>query len=125
MQEAEFWKIINHSNQKSKGQQDSQIEVLATSLSKLSESCLIKFDEIYRGQLDKSYRWDLWAAAYIVEGGCSDDGFDYFRDWLISCGRDKFEATLKDPQELASFATPYEAEHHKPSQKVTRGKKKS
>lgn len=26
-----------------------------------------------------SYRGDLWAAAYLINGGCSDDGFEYFR----------------------------------------------
>ncbi|WP_455569765.1 DUF4240 domain-containing protein [Streptomyces werraensis] len=29
----------------------------------------------------------LWAAAYLINGGCSDDGFDYFRGWLISAWR--------------------------------------
>ena len=37
--------------------------------------------------MDDSYRWDLWGAAYLANGGCSDDGFDYFRGWLIGQGR--------------------------------------
>lgn len=110
MNKTEFWKIIDQSYQTSKGKQDNQLVALSASLSGLSESNLIKFDDIYRDQLDKSYHWDLWAAAFIINGGCSDDGFDYFRDWLISLGRDTFEAALKDPQTLISFATPYETE---------------
>ena len=31
---------------------------------------------------------DLWAAAYLINGGCSDEGFDHFRGWLIAHGRD-------------------------------------
>lgn len=50
-----------------------------------------------------AYRWDLWAAAYIINGGCSDDGFRYFRDWLISEGRSVFEKALKDPDSLADL----------------------
>jgi hypothetical protein len=45
----------------------------------------------------------LWAAAYIINGGCSDDGFRYFRDWLISEGRSVFERALKDPGSLADL----------------------
>ncbi|WP_217498085.1 MULTISPECIES: DUF4240 domain-containing protein [Sphingomonas] len=35
----------------------------------------------------RSYRWDLWRAAKVAKGGVSDDGFEYFRTWLISRGR--------------------------------------
>src|SRR5262245_21993141 len=34
--------------------------------------------------LASSYMTDLWGAAYLINGGCSDDGFDYFRGWLMS-----------------------------------------
>ena len=47
-----------------------------------------------------SYRADLWAAAYVVNGGASDDGFDYFRGWLVAQGRATFEQTLADPDSL-------------------------
>src|SRR5689334_16046944 len=39
-------------------------------------------------------------AAYITEGGCSDDNFTDFRYWLISMGRDVYESALTDPQSL-------------------------
>jgi hypothetical protein len=38
----------------------------------------------------ESYTNPLWAAAYVINGGCSDDGFDYFRGWLIAQGREVF-----------------------------------
>jgi hypothetical protein len=28
--------------------------------------------------------------SYIIDGGCSDDGFEYFRCWLISRGKKLF-----------------------------------
>ena len=35
---------------------------------------------------------DLWESAARIKGGfCSDDGFEYFRLWLIGRGRDVFE----------------------------------
>jgi hypothetical protein len=42
----------------------------------------------------------LWAAAYIIGGGCSDDGFSDFRGWLICRGEKVYEAALRDPESL-------------------------
>ena len=38
----------------------------------------------------RSYNWDLWGAAYLINGGASDDGFDYFRGWLLSEGSERW-----------------------------------
>ncbi|WP_234527232.1 MULTISPECIES: DUF4240 domain-containing protein [unclassified Streptomyces] len=43
----------------------------------------------------------LRAAAHLVSGGCSDDGFDYFRGWPIAQGREVFETMVADPDALA------------------------
>ncbi|PRX03348.1 UNVERIFIED_ORG: uncharacterized protein DUF4240 [Actinomadura viridilutea] len=50
-----------------------------------------------------SYRTDPWAAAYHINGGCSDDGFDYFRGRLILQGRAVFERAVADPDSLADL----------------------
>ncbi|MFE5550216.1 DUF4240 domain-containing protein [Streptomyces sp. NPDC056534] len=50
-----------------------------------------------------AYQWPVWGAAYLVEGGCSDDGFMDFRDGLILLGRDVFTRTLRDPDTLADL----------------------
>lgn len=49
----------------------------------------------------ESFTNPLWAAAYLINGGCSDDGFDYFRGWLILQGREVFERAVADPDALA------------------------
>jgi hypothetical protein len=65
--------------------------------------------EIYRyleqqaAVMEQSYSWALWGAAYVANGGCSDDGFDYFRGWLLAQGRDVFERALQDPDSLADL----------------------
>ncbi|WP_328351679.1 DUF4240 domain-containing protein [Streptomyces sp. NBC_00445] len=51
----------------------------------------------------ESYTNPLWAAAYVINGGCSDDGFDYFRGWLIAQGREIFERVVADPDALAEL----------------------
>lgn len=50
-----------------------------------------------------SYREDLWAAAYLINGGCSDDGFDSFRGWLIAHGRTVVAGAVRDPDSLADL----------------------
>ena len=46
-------------------------------------------------------RRDLWGAAYVAMGGCSDDAFDYFRAWLVGAGRRVYELVLAEPDQLA------------------------
>jgi len=52
-----------------------------------------------------SYRVDLWGAAYLINGGCSDDAFEYFRGWLIVQGRGTYERIVADPPILSRRAT--------------------
>ncbi|CAB3850365.1 DUF4240 domain-containing protein [Achromobacter deleyi] len=48
-----------------------------------------------------AYNLQLWGAAYVINGGCSDDGFDYFIGWLIGQGKKTYEKALADPDWLA------------------------
>ncbi|GAA1564411.1 hypothetical protein GCM10009827_102500 [Dactylosporangium maewongense] len=60
------------------------------------------FDRPFDELVAVSYRAGLWAAAYVINGGASDDGFEYFRGWLITQGRETFERALADPDSLAT-----------------------
>lgn len=46
---------------------------------------------------------DLWAAAYLINGGCSDEGFDHFRGWLIAQGREIVSRAVREPDSLAAI----------------------
>jgi hypothetical protein len=46
---------------------------------------------------------DLWAAAYLINGGCSEEGFDNFRGWLIAHGREAVARSVKSPDVLADM----------------------
>ena len=65
---------------------------------------IVAADEVLWGLMADSYRNPLWAAAYLVNGGCSDDGFEYFRGWLIMQGREVYERVVADPDALAGLA---------------------
>jgi hypothetical protein len=98
-----FWSIVDSAKSRAGGDVDSRIETLKQQLEPLSASELQAFQVQYDARIRDSFRWDLWGAAYLMNGGCSDDGFRYFRDWLISEGRAVFEAALASPDSLAQL----------------------
>ena len=69
---------------------------------------VVDFDHILNGLLGDAYTYDLWGAAYLINAGASDDGFEYFRGWLIAQGKDVFTAALRDPDSLATVIDPNE-----------------
>src|SRR5205823_2224461 len=52
--------------------------------------------------LNAAYRRDLWGAATVVNTFCSDDGFLYFRCWLVSRGQRVYMEALRDPDSIIS-----------------------
>lgn len=106
MQRAEFWKLMEESNQASGGDPDLQADLLQSWLAEYPPEEILSFDKILLELMDESYTNELWAAAYILNGGCSDDCFDYFRGWLIAQGAHAYNEALRDPETLASVATP-------------------
>ena len=103
-----FWSLIESARER-EGAPDSSDQIAAhlkSALEELSAEDLLGFQEQLWQRLSESYRWDLWAVAYIVNGGSSDDGFEYFCGWLISQGRQYFEAALRDPRKAADRAEP-------------------
>jgi Protein of unknown function (DUF4240) len=104
MDENEFWALIDRSRDGHANDVGAQEDALEELLTGRPRDELETFDRIYREQLARAYRWDLWGAGYVIAGGMSDDSFDYFCDWLISRGRDVFERALADPESLADVA---------------------
>ncbi|WP_211338140.1 DUF4240 domain-containing protein [Mangrovibacterium diazotrophicum] len=94
-----FWKIIDKSLQETNNQ-DSQEQYLIKEIGKLTPKELIGF----RLQTDKllyeTYNSEMWCAGYIMNGGCSDDSFEYFRNWVISRGRDTYYKAKENPDYL-------------------------
>ncbi|WP_459500797.1 DUF4240 domain-containing protein [Bacillus sp. C1] len=102
MNKKQFWQLISEMNQQNETR-DWFIEQLAAK----STSEITDYEIHFQTALSESYTSSLWAAAYIILGGCSDDSFDYFRGWLIACGQEVFEAALKDPEHLATLIPTY------------------
>jgi hypothetical protein len=108
MDAARFWALIDESRELAEGEDaasraDSQAEHLTELLKQRSTPEIEDFERLFMELMNESYRWDLWGAAYVIHGGCSDDGFDYFRAWVISQGQDAFRRVLADPEALLEF----------------------
>src|SRR5947209_4151280 len=97
----QFWQIISQSRQQTKGSPDNQTAALAIILRALSPAEIIEFKRDFTDCMDRAYHWDLWGAAYIIGGGCSDDSFIDFRSWLISMGREIYQRVLSNAEDLA------------------------
>lgn len=100
MNEEVFWLIINEAKVHSGKNYRRQCYILSDYLDKLSAEEIVQYDRTFKFLMAQTYSFRLWEAAYALNGGCSDDTFDYFRSWLIGQGRDKFYWTLKNPRLL-------------------------
>jgi hypothetical protein len=103
----QVWQIIERAAQ-SDHDPGAHVEALRVALRDLPREEVISFAAGFMRYLREAYSWDLWGAAYVVNGGCSDDGcsddgFEYFCRWLVSRGREVYELALVNPGGLAQL----------------------
>lgn len=104
MKTEQFWNIIESAKHKSPKNSERQVKLIGQTLESLPAKEIVAFDKIYDRLRFRAYSWDLWEAANLLKGGCSDDGFEDFRAWLISRGRKVYEAAMRDPDSLVRQA---------------------
>lgn len=102
--ENEFWRLVEEGRAALGDDRDdgaALAEVLVERLAAGPADAIVGFgrrlDRLHRAL----YRWDMWAAAYLIGGGCSDDSFMDFRAGVIGLGRDWYERVLAAPDALA------------------------
>lgn len=101
LDENRFWSIIDKSLRKT-DDQEGQAEYLRKEIGKLTPKEMVGFRLRTDKLLYDTYNSEMWCAAYIMNGGCSDDGFEYFRNWVISRGKDVFYKAKEDPDYLVT-----------------------
>ena len=87
MDEGRYWGLISDSLAAAGEDQDAQLAFLKRELAKLSPKKIVGFRLRTDKLLYDTYNPTMWCAGYIMNGGCSDDMFEYFRLWVISRGR--------------------------------------
>ncbi len=103
MDRAAFWELIDAARAQAGDDDDAFLELVRSRLASLGANEILDFQRNFHHLHAESYCWSLWGAAYLMNGGCSDDGFDYFRAGLISCSRRTFEAAVHNPDTLADL----------------------
>jgi hypothetical protein len=98
----QFWEIIRRAAQFD-DDPAAHVDALRAELRRLTAEEIKSFEVAFRRYLNKAYTWNLWGAACVIHGGCSDDGFEYFRRWLVSRGREVYESALTNPESLAQL----------------------
>ena len=98
-----FWRLVEDSLRHSPGRRGREA-FLRDRLASLPLADVVQFQVYLDKACQSAYIWDLWGAAVRIFGGwCSDDGFVYFRLWLVGRGRDVFERAVAQPDALAEF----------------------
>jgi hypothetical protein len=96
-----YWSIIDKSLNNTKNQ-DNQEQFLIKEIGTLTPKQMIGFRLRTDKLLFDTYNSDMWCAGYLMNGGCSDDGFEYFRNWVISRGKDTYYKAKQNPDSLIS-----------------------
>jgi len=107
----QFWAIIEAGGPEVQDDPERQLAAVRRALLAPPPDELIEFHRLFNRAMEDAYTWDLWGAAYLINGGCSDDGFAYFRSWLISRGRAAYTAAVRDPDSLARLVDPDRADY--------------
>jgi hypothetical protein len=66
-----FWRLIEQSKTESGGNCTKQVDALTAILLELAAEEIEEFDIVFYRFHAQAYRNDVWAAAYIMNGGCS------------------------------------------------------
>lgn len=101
LSEAEFWAIVDGVHARSPRDMQAKCDILRAALRGLPGAHAIEFQALFSTMMSRAFDWDLWAAALLIGGLCSDDSFIHFRSALISMGRSTFESAVADAESLA------------------------
>jgi hypothetical protein len=102
MDDKRFWDVIAAACKRDvKSFTSDWGRALVEQLKTLSPEQIVRFQLWFEEKVDAAYSQRHWGAAYLINGGASDDGFYYWRCWLVGMGKVVYEAALADPDSLA------------------------
>ena len=104
MSASEFWSLIQEVHSEVPYDWEKKEALLTQRLQGLSTERLRGYGHHWDAAMKEAYDWRLWAAAYVIHGGCSDDGFSDFRSTIIMLGEETFRRAMRDPDSLLAAA---------------------
>ena len=103
MRTDDFWAVIDRATADRPDYPDEVAKLAAAELATRDPEEIVTWDRHLGKVMAASSTEDLWAAAYLINGGCSAEGFDAFRGWLIAHGRSAVARAVADPDSLADL----------------------
>ena len=103
MRTDDFWAVIDRATADRPASPDEVAKRAAAELAQRDAADIVAWGRHLDKVMAASGKEDLWAAAYLINGGCSDEGFDHFRGWLIANGRDVLARAVREPDSLADL----------------------
>ncbi|MFE9125090.1 DUF4240 domain-containing protein [Streptomyces sp. NPDC007148] len=92
-----FWRVLDVAKDG-----DKPLDVAVVDhLSALSPGEILAFEYQFSRLRKAVYRWDVWAAAYLIASGCSDDRFSDFTAGVVALGHEWYEQVAAHPDTLA------------------------
>jgi hypothetical protein len=105
--EERWWEFVDRARREAGAEEPAaRAALLIDWLSRLDVDEIVAFDRFFLERVNEAYRTELWEVAYLMNDGCSDDGFDYFLGWLVSEGSQRYVAGLADPRAAAEGVDP-------------------
>jgi Protein of unknown function (DUF4240) len=111
-----FWRYIEDARFLADGDLEDAADLLGAKLSLQPPAEILAFARAFRQADLALYRWDMWAAAHILNGGCDATCFEFFRWYVVGLGRERYERAYRDPDslaflsELSTYQFAYDAE---------------
>ncbi|MFJ2774799.1 DUF4240 domain-containing protein [Streptomyces sp. NPDC087300] len=101
----EFWTVIETARTDAASASGNPSQAFASALverlAATSKQTILEYQQCFDQLHGAIYRWDIWAAGYLIGGGCSDDAFMDFRAGLIAQGRQWYDRAATAPDVLA------------------------
>ncbi|MEU0689576.1 DUF4240 domain-containing protein [Streptomyces uncialis] len=96
-----FWAVIEIARSEADDTDRPLDEVLTDHLARRAPDEIVAYAARFDAAEGALYRWDVWGAAFLIGGGCSDDSFEDFRAAVIALGRLWHQRVVADPDSLA------------------------
>lgn len=104
MRTDDFWQLIDRARAGGGGEPRAVAARAVALLAERDPEDIVGYARHQARVLSASHKVDLWGAAYLINGGVSDEGFHHFRGWLMTQGREVFARAVADPDSLAGLA---------------------
>ena len=96
-----FWQWIDKARAQAGGASEEMCEILIEQLSVMEIKDIVRWHQHVEAYTHIAHKNKLWCAADLMNGGASDDGFEYFKGWLIAQGKIVYAGALLAPDSLA------------------------